>query len=98
MQPQGHLQVALNLIRYEMSPQDALDAPRFRYETGRTVLLEENVPHQTHQALKQMGHTLEIYPRLSSLFGGGQIIIVDAETNTLLAGSEPRKDGCAVGY
>jgi gamma-glutamyltranspeptidase/glutathione hydrolase len=98
MQPQGHLQVALNLIRYEMSPQDALDAPRFRYETGRTVLLEENVPHQTHQALKQMGHALEIYPRLSSLFGGGQIIIVDAETNTLLAGSEPRKDGCAVGY
>jgi gamma-glutamyltranspeptidase/glutathione hydrolase len=98
MQPQGHLQVALNLIHYEMSPQDALDAPRFRYETGRTVLLEENVPHQTQHALKQKGHALEIYPRLSSLFGGGQIIIVDPETNTLLAGSEPRKDGCAVGY
>ena len=98
MQPQGHLQVALNLIQYEMSPQDALDAPRFRYETGLTVLLEENIPHQTQQALKQRGHALEIYPRLSSMFGGGQIIIIDPETNTLLAGSEPRKDGCAVGY
>ncbi len=98
MQPQGHLQVVLNLIQYNMSPQDALDAPRFRYETGQTVLLEENIPLPTQQALRRRGHILEIHPRLSSLFGGGQIIIVDAETNTLLAGSEPRKDGCAVGY
>jgi gamma-glutamyltranspeptidase/glutathione hydrolase len=98
MQPQGHLQVALNLIQFDMSPQDALDAPRFRYETGQTVLLEENIPLSTQQALRRRGHTLEIHPRLSSIFGGGQIIIVDAETNTLLAGSEPRKDGCAVGY
>lgn len=98
MQPQGHFQVVSNIVNFEMNPQDALDAPRFRFEEGNKVLLEDSVPTNVRKELEKKGHHVEAVNHLSPQFGGGQIIIVDHEKGCLFAGSDPRKDGCAIGY
>ena len=98
MQPQGHLQVTSNIINFHMSPQDALDAPRFRFQEGTKVLLEDAVASTARNALTAKGHQVEAVRHLSLQFGGGQIIVVDPDQDCLYAGSDPRKDGCAIGY
>lgn len=98
MQPQGHLQVVSNIVNFHMNPQDALDAPRFRFEEGKKVLLEDTMPLETMRKLVGRGHEVEVRRHFSPSFGGGQIIVVEPTTGHLFAGSDPRKDGCAIGY
>jgi gamma-glutamyltranspeptidase/glutathione hydrolase len=100
MQPQGHLQTLVNMVDYGMDPQAALDAPRFRVdEKGSTrVAIETGVPVETREALAAMGHDVRSQTLFAPGFGGGQIIAVDPETGVLWGGSEPRNDGCAVGF
>jgi gamma-glutamyltranspeptidase/glutathione hydrolase len=100
MQPQGHVQVLSNMVDYGMDAQTALDAPRFRVDErgGAELLIEEGVPEETAKALAAMGHQVNLQPAFWSGFGGGQIIAVDAETGVLEGGSDPRKDGYAVGF
>jgi len=98
MQPQGHFQVVSNIVNFDMNPQDALDAPRFCFEERNKVLLEDSIPAKVRRELERRGHHIEAVDHLSPQFGGGQIIIVDHEEGCLFAGSDPRKDGCAVGY
>jgi gamma-glutamyltranspeptidase/glutathione hydrolase len=69
-----------------------------RFEEGKKILLEDSIAPTTMKTLMKKGHNIEVVSRLSPQFGGGQIIIVDHEQDCLYAGSEPRKDGCAVGY
>jgi gamma-glutamyltranspeptidase/glutathione hydrolase len=95
MQPQGHLQLVSNLVDFNMDVQSALDAPRFRVVEGSTVTIEEGVPMNVLSGLARKGHQL-LPPH--TFFGGGQAIFIHPEHNTLIAGSEPRRDGCAVGY
>ena len=97
MQPQGHLQVAVNLIDLEMDPQRALDAPRFRVFDGNAVTLEPGVPDGVIEELRRRGHSVSP-PEGSGSYGGGQIIYIDPETGALAGGSDPRKDGNALGY
>jgi gamma-glutamyltranspeptidase/glutathione hydrolase len=97
MQPQGHLQVATNLLDMGMDPQEALDAPRFRVVKGREVTLEPTFPASVVEALRQRGHEI-LPPDLPGSYGGGQVIHIDPETGALAGGSDPRKDGCAIGY
>ena len=101
MQPQGHLQVASNMIDYSMDSQQALDAPRFKVEveSSQDVLVEEDLSSDTVNELKKRGHAVRVvsgYER--GTFGGGQVISRNPETGVLTAGSEPRKDGAAVGW
>ena len=99
MQPQGHVQVVVGLIDDDAAPQAALDRPRLCLETldGKVVLaLEDGVPAATAQELRARGH--HTYPGVSgfdrALFGRGQIIRVESD-GRLVAGSDPRADGCA---
>jgi gamma-glutamyltranspeptidase/glutathione hydrolase len=100
MQPQGHLQVVINMVDYGLGPQAALDAPRFRVnERGRPgVAVETAVPLKTRKALAALGHDVRPETTFSPGFGGGQVIAVDPESGVLWGGSDPRKDGCAVGF
>jgi gamma-glutamyltranspeptidase/glutathione hydrolase len=100
MQPQGHLQVVSNLVDYDMDPQAALDAPRFRVDQrgGPRVAIETGVPHETREALSQMGHDLHPEPTFAPGFGSGDIIARDPESSVLWGAADPRKDGCAVGF
>ncbi|MFW5941792.1 MAG: gamma-glutamyltransferase [Chloroflexota bacterium] len=94
MQPQGHLQVGVNLVDYGMDPQAALDAPRFRWLDGLRVALEDAFGSQMREALTARGHTVTT----AGSYGGGQIILRDPQSGVLIAGSDPRKDGAAVGW
>jgi len=102
MQPQGHVQVIVNMVEYGMNPQEALDAPRFFIQDGTSggkVLLEDEISVEVMSQLAAMGH--EVVPASGwrrVVFGKGQIIRRDPETGVLTAGSDPRADGCAVGW
>jgi gamma-glutamyltranspeptidase/glutathione hydrolase len=100
MQPQGHVQVAIALFDDQLDPQSTLDRPRFcinAEDAPNQVLIEEGIPEKTISALAQMGHeTFRIQGMDRSVFGRGQVIIRDASTGVLTAGSDPRADGCAM--
>src|SRR5690606_30933062 len=95
MQPQGHLQVIVNTIDRHLNPQAALDAPRWRWEEGKKVWVEQSVPHYIVEALARRGHDIRILSDPAA-FGRGQIIwrIGDA----LVGGTEPRADGIVAAY
>ncbi len=95
MQPQGHLQVLFNTLELNLNPQAALDAPRWRWMQGREVRVESSFPGHIARGLKRKGHDIKQSLNVSG-FGRGQIIWnIDG---TLVAGSEPRADGQAVGF
>ncbi|WP_254721937.1 gamma-glutamyltransferase family protein [Kovacikia minuta] len=92
MQPQGHLQVVINLVDYGMNPQAALDAPRWQFVRDNVVFLESTVPAAIATALRDRGH--KIQP--GNFFGRGQIIL--QANGALIAASEPRADGIALAF
>lgn len=92
MQPQGHVQVVMNMIDFGLNPQAALDAPRWQWKEGKTVELEPGFPDHIAQALARAGH--HVVRNTSSLsFGRGQIILRDPDNGVLIGGTEPRTDG-----
>lgn len=97
MQPQGHLQVGLNLVEWGMDPQSALDAPRFNWLEGLEFGLEKAVSPAVRAELQKRGHQLRPIDQPLH-YGGGQVIVRDPETGVLIGGSEPRNDGAAVGW
>jgi gamma-glutamyltranspeptidase/glutathione hydrolase len=99
MQPQGHVQVLSAMVDNGLDPQSALDLPRFCIdveEAGGRVAIEDGMPKETMDALQKMGHPLyEVSGYDRALFGRGQVILRDAETGVLCAGSDMRADGYA---
>ena len=96
MQPQGHLQVLSNIVDHGMDPQRALDAPRFCYTSKDRFNIEPELDQSVYDNLIQRGHRLSV--SAGGNYGGGQVIMVDPDSGTLMAGSEPRNDGAAVAY
>lgn len=94
MQPQGHLQVLLNIIEFGMNVQEAGEAPRFRHFSNE-VALESRIGALTRYKLIHKGH--RIIWAIGS-YGGYQGILIDPESGVLYGGSDIRKDGCAVGW
>jgi gamma-glutamyltranspeptidase / glutathione hydrolase len=92
IQPQGHVQVLLNSIDFGMDPQRAIDAPRVVWYEGNQIDVESPIEVAPLQSL---GHA--IIPSRGS-YGGGQMITIESDSGALLGGSDPRKDGCAIGY
>ncbi|CAF1059490.1 unnamed protein product [Rotaria sp. Silwood1] len=112
MQPQGHLQVLMNMLHYNMNVQSALDAPRFcigpyipngidEYVESE-VYLEDGISQQVLEKLKSFGHKVKLVKGVDrSMFGRGQIIVkVPNDDNRLVwaAASDPRSDGFSIGY
>ncbi len=106
MQAQGHAQVICNLIDFGMDVQEAGDAPRFRHfgsseptgqpaDGGGSVALESGISLEVRRQLEAKGHRLAESP---GTFGGYQAIRIDLEHGVLIGGSDPRKDGAAMGY
>jgi gamma-glutamyltranspeptidase/glutathione hydrolase len=102
MQPQGHVQMLVNLVDDRLDPQAALDRPRFCVEGARVdgaLALEEGLPAETAGGLRALGHNVSIlggYDRAA--FGRGQIILRDADSGVLWGGCDPRSDGQAAGF
>ena len=96
MQPQGHLQMVVNQVDYGLNPQASLDAPRWQWTRGKEVAVEVDVPQHVLHGLWARGHQLAVRHSGGS-FGKGQII-QRLPNGAYVAGSEPRADGCAVGF
>jgi gamma-glutamyltranspeptidase/glutathione hydrolase len=106
VQPQGHVQVLVNMIDFGMNTQEAGDAARVRHygssqptgermTDGGSVSLESGFAPDVIEALRKLGHRLEDSP---GGYGGYQAIRVDPETGVYFGASESRKDGHAAGY
>ncbi|MGE0613762.1 MAG: gamma-glutamyltransferase, partial [Hyphomicrobiales bacterium] len=97
MQAQGHVQLGLRILAHGQNPQAAIDAPRWCVGAGRRVAVEPALPAATRTALAALGHeiTVEDHPAFS-IFGGAQAIL--RVPGGYVAGSDPRKDGQAVGF
>jgi gamma-glutamyltranspeptidase / glutathione hydrolase len=106
MQPQGHAQIIVNLVDFDMNLQEAGDAGRINHQgssqptgavmhDGGVVHLENEFSEETRKALKALGHRIGPSDRG---FGGYQAIMWDAEEGVYYGASEVRKDGQAAGY
>ncbi|MFL5458147.1 MAG: gamma-glutamyltransferase [Myxococcales bacterium] len=107
MQPQGQVQVLVNLLDFGMTVQAAGEAPRIEHVGSATpggypeapggglVLAEDGIPEATLAELARRGHDVA---RTSRNGGGYQGILIDPQTGALQGGSESRSDGCAIGY
>ncbi len=108
MQPQGHAQIVMNLIDFDMNLQEAGDAPRIQHdgstepaglnsnmEDGGILNLEFGFPMETIRALMRKGHRIQF---ADGPYGGYQAIMRDAKTGVYTGASESRKDGQAAGY
>ncbi len=91
-------QLLLHVLEFGLNVQQAIDAPRFRYFTGRHVKMEERFPLQLRRELQERGHEVEVIEAWSTIVGGAQGIMVDTEQGTFQGGADPRRDGAALGY
>lgn len=112
MQPQGHVQVLINIVDYGMNLQEAGDAARLNHIGGRaatdpleggdvdtlgTLNVEPGISPQTIERLRAMGHRVSVIDN-GIMFGGYQAIMRDPETGIYTGATEMRKDGLAIGY
>jgi gamma-glutamyltranspeptidase/glutathione hydrolase len=93
-QPAGHARLVSNMADFGMEPQAAMDAPRSFPDKG-VLQVERGYSEEVRRKLGEIGHKVEVP---EAPLGGSQAIWIDAETGTLQGASDPRKDGCALGY
>lgn len=94
-QPMGHAQVLSNMLDHGMDPQAAIDHPRLFWGEDGVLDAEAGIGDDVRAALEAKGHQVRSAARPH---GGGQAIVVDRQTGFLIAGSDPRKDGLALGW
>ena len=93
-QPMGQSWFLANHFEYGLDVQEALDAPRLFPRAGK-LQVERGIPLSAVDRLNRLGHQCEL---IEKPHGGGQAIFIDRERGCLVGGSDPRKDGCALGY
>lgn len=92
MQPQGHVQVIMNTLDFQLNPQAALDAPRWQWMKGKRIEVEGRFPNHIALELAEKGHEVQIQLEPNN-FGRGQIIWRNPDTGVLVGGTESRTDG-----
>ncbi len=93
-QANGHARFVSNIVDFGMNPQEAIDGPRSFTEDG-VLQVERGYSDQVHADLAALGHAVSVPAKA---IGGAQAIWIDPDTGTLQGGSDPRKDGIALGY
>lgn len=93
-QPTGHSRVVSNMVDFDMGPQLAIDAPR-SFSFQGVMEVERGYSDTVRQELVDLGHQVTV-PQVP--LGGGQAVLINYETGVLEGASDPRKDGCALGY
>jgi gamma-glutamyltranspeptidase/glutathione hydrolase len=93
-QSTGHSDFISNVVDHGMDVQEAMDQPR-SFACDETLQMEDNFSPEIYTGLEKRGHKLE---HLSKPLGGSQCVWIDYNNGILTGGSDPRKDGCAIGY
>ena len=91
MQPQGHVQVLMNMIDFKLNPQEALDAPRWQWIKDKKVQVEPLFPKELAKQLSARGHEVEAVESAVS-FGRGEMILKD-KNGVYCGAAEPRAGG-----
>ncbi len=97
MQPQGHVQVIMNTVDFNLNPQTTLDAPRWQWVEDKKIKIEHHFPAREAKLLSAKGHQIDVNLNSSS-FGKGQIIWYDEKEDVLIGATEPRADGSVAAY
>jgi len=102
-QPQTQAAIATRVLDYAMTPQEAIEAPRWLY--GRTwgaasndTKIEARVPPEVREDLAARGHPVRVVDEYTDAMGHAGAILLDAQGGVLYGGADPRGDGCAAGY
>ena len=96
-QPQSLLQIVNNLVHFGMTPQAAIEAPRFRSYNGLRVAFEDRFPAAVLDELVKLGHDVDVVHGWTATFGGAQMILRDRD-GTLTAASDPRREAYAIAW
>jgi gamma-glutamyltranspeptidase/glutathione hydrolase len=96
MQAQGHIQMVIRLVDYNQNPQACSDAPRWIVNNDYTVSVEDSLPSTVKEELARRGH--RIVPSDRPMFGFGGAQLIHRLEDGYCAGSDHRKDGCAIGF
>ena len=86
------------MLLFGMTPQEAIEAPRFRSLSGVRVSIEDRVSRGTLEGLVSRGHQLSVIPGWTATFGGAQMIVWDPENGVLTAAADPRREAYALAY
>ncbi len=97
-QTQSLLQIMNNLLIFGMSPQEAIEAPRFRGYGGLRVAVEDRIEPEVRRALTDLGHEIQVVHGWTSTFGGAQMILVEPLSGTLAVASDPRREAYGLAY
>jgi gamma-glutamyltranspeptidase/glutathione hydrolase len=96
VQPQVQVQILINLIDFGMTAQEAVSAARFNHLSGLEVALEPEISPAAVAALEMKGHKATSGTMES--FGGAHAIVRDRNFKAFWGGTDPRKEGCALGF
>ena len=97
-QAQGHFQMMVNMVDFDLSPQESLNAPRFSVRTGEGIGIESFADGEISRSLDRKGHKVIIGEPDNLIFGGGQIIQRDPVTGVITGGTAPRQDGSVAAW
>jgi gamma-glutamyltranspeptidase/glutathione hydrolase len=91
-------QMMMNVLDHHYSIQAAIEAPRFRTNNGRELLVEGRVPAAVLDELRLRGHEVQVLDDWTPMVGGGQGILIDPDSGTFSAGADPRRDGYGLAF
>jgi gamma-glutamyltranspeptidase/glutathione hydrolase len=97
-QTQTLLQIVHNMLVFGMTPQQAVEAPRFRSSGGLRVAIEDRVSPEALAGLEDLGHDLQVVEGWTATFGGAHMIVYDAATGVLTVASDPRREAYGLAY
>ncbi len=97
-QTQFLTQVFHNLMVFGMSPQEAVEAPRFLSESGGSLLVEDGISPSVREALRARGHELRVTGGWTATLGGVQVIFHDPRSGALRTGADPRREAYAIAF
>jgi gamma-glutamyltranspeptidase/glutathione hydrolase len=95
-QPQTLLQIVNNVLRYGMTPQQAVEATRWRRYAGGRLGVEPGIPDSTQNQLRALGHPVRVQEP-SAEFGGAQMIVITAG-GVRMTGADPRREAYAIAW
>jgi len=96
-QTQSLLAIVNNLLLFGMTPQEAIEAPRYRSNPGLSLFLEDRIPADVRAELARRGHEVRVVHGWTATFGGAQMIRIEPG-GTLTVASDPRREAYGLAY